>query len=154
MKLSTVTLVDLLMGVLPGAADLQASIYVPPGLSPGDTYHLVFVTEGYTNATSSDIDYYNAFVQSEAARNPSLTGTEMGVTWRVIASTSAIDARDNAHVEAPVYLLNGTKVADDHADFWDGFLDAPVIVDQFVDTWPAESGPERASMVAGQLGTP
>lgn len=122
------------------AATAHASIIVPAGLNPGDTYHLAFVTKGIRNATSASIADYNAFVQAEAAQNPSLSGTDVGVTWRAIASTNFVHARDNALVEAPVYLLNGTtKIADGYTDMWDGSIDAPFILDQFADSfpWPA-----------------
>lgn len=42
-------------------------------------------------------------------------------TYKAIASTHA---RDNVLVEAPVYLLDGTKIADGSADMWDATLDA------------------------------
>jgi hypothetical protein len=110
----------------------QASVLVPDGLQPGDMYHLAFVTRGERNATSTDIQDYNDFVQLQASANAALTGTDMGVTWRAIASTSATDARDNARVEAPVYLMNGTtQIASGFADMWDGSLLAPIGLDQF-----------------------
>ena len=106
------------------ASVANAAIVVPPSLNPGDKYHLAFVSSTSRNALSSDIADYNAFVQSAA--DAAGFGITEGVTWYVLASTSAVDARDNAVVGAatPVYLLNGTtKVADGFADFWDGSLD-------------------------------
>ncbi len=71
-----------------------------------------------------DIGDYNAFVQAQAGLNPSLTGTDEGVSWRAIASTWEADARANALITAHVYLLDGTtKIADGYADMWDGDLD-------------------------------
>jgi hypothetical protein len=111
---------------------------VPAGLSPGDKYHLVFITRGVHDGASSDISAYNSFVQTEAAANPALTGTDVGITWSAIASTRTVNARDNALVSAPIYLLNGTKVADGFSDLWDSttpahspLLSAPINVDQF-----------------------
>lgn len=107
--------------------------FVPAGLSPGDKYHLVFVTDGTIDAMDSNIMVYNDFVQSEAELNPSLTGTDFGVEWNALVSTPGMNARDNAVVGAttPVYLLDGTKLADGFNDFWDQSLLAPVDVDQY-----------------------
>ncbi len=123
-----------LLVICAAARPLLAGAVVPAGLSPGDKYHLVFVTDGTIDALSSDINVYNNFVQSEAALNPSLTGTDMGVQWKALASTPSINARDNAVVGAntPVFLLDGTtKLADGFNDFWDQFLLAPVNIDQY-----------------------
>ncbi|MDH3514446.1 MAG: VPLPA-CTERM sorting domain-containing protein [Gammaproteobacteria bacterium] len=107
---------------------------VPVGLSPGDTYQLVFLTSGTTVATSTDIADYNNFVQTQAALNPSLTGTDMGVTYAAIGSTSTVNATANAVVTAPVYLLDGTLVATGFSDFWDGAINVPINLDQFGNT--------------------
>lgn len=109
----------------------DAALYVPPGLNPGDMYHLAFVTSGERDATSILIADYNGFVQAQAALNPTLTGTDIGISWRTIASTAAQDAQTNAPVLAPVYRLDGVKIADDFADLWDGQIDAPLSIDQF-----------------------
>src|SRR5687768_14537876 len=106
------------------ASSSHGSIFVPPGLNPGDMYHLAFVTRDERDATSSDITVYNAFVQVQAALNPTLTGTDMGVLWNAIGSTASVNARDNAPVAAAVYLLDGTKIADDFGDIWDGSIDS------------------------------
>lgn len=106
---------------------------VPAGLSPGDKYQLVFITDGTINAMSADIAVYNAFAQAQAELNPSLTGTDMGAQWKALVSTPTIDANANAVVGAntPVYLLNGTKIADGFADMWDQSVDALVNVNQY-----------------------
>jgi hypothetical protein len=78
----------------------------------------MFVTRGERDATSTDINDYNAFVLSEAALNPGLTGTNQGVQWYAIGSTATVHARDNAFVTGPVYLLNGTRFQDGFADMW------------------------------------
>jgi hypothetical protein len=118
------------ISLFPFRAD--ASVFVPLGLNPGDMYHLAFVTRDRLDATSFEIADYNAFVQAQAALNPSLTGTDMGVEWHAIASTPSVAARDNTFVEAPVYRLDGVKIADGFADIWDGTLDASLSVTQFV----------------------
>jgi hypothetical protein len=96
-----------------GAA--QAALITPPGLQPGDTYQLAFVTSGTFKATSGDIAEYDALVQAAAA------AAGMGsVTWRVIGSTLGVSAIDHAVVSAPVYNMNGALVATGFTDFWDG----------------------------------
>lgn len=112
----------------------QAAPYVPPSLSPGDSYHLVFITDGLHDATSGVIATYNNFVQSQASLNPVLTGTNMGVTYKAIVSTTTIDANANAVVSAPVYNFNGDKIADNFADMWDGTIDNAIAYNQFVAT--------------------
>lgn len=115
----------------------HAGPVVPEGLQPGDSYQLVFVTAGTHQATSTDVETYNDFVNQQAALAAALTGTDVGVEWFAVASTGTVDARDNAVVGAdvPVYLLNGTtKVADGYNDFWDGSLDAAINLTQNLTT--------------------
>ena len=109
------------------------ALYVPPGLGPDDTYHLVFVTRDIDNAIATTIGPYNDFVQRQAEQNPSLTGTDAGITYKVIGSSIAdnVSAFNNAVVEAPVYLLDGTLIATGYDDMWDGELAAPINVTEF-----------------------
>ena len=88
----------------------------PEGLTPGQSYHWMFITRGTIDSNSADIAVYNAFVDAEAALNPDLAG----LSWRAIASTEAVDARLNAPVNGPVYLLDGARFTDDFLDMWDG----------------------------------
>jgi len=101
---------------------------VPAGFGPGDTYQLVFVTSTTRDATSSNINDYNDFVQ-DAADNAGLGG----VTWKAICSTRSnaglvVHARDNAVVSAPVYQLDGGlfATAAGFVDMWDGDLLRPI----------------------------
>jgi hypothetical protein len=96
---------------------------------PGDTYHLVFVTSLTTNAVSTSIAVYNTFVNDVADTSP-LTGVPL-VTWYAIGSTGTTDAKNNAVVSAPVYLLNGSsKIADGATDIWDGSITNPITMTQ------------------------
>lgn len=118
---------------------VYAALNPPTGLNPGDRYQLVFVTEGATDATSIDIAYYNAFVQSEATRSGALT-ENIATNWTAIASTtssfgpSGTDAWINALVSAPVYRVDGFLVATGFEDMWDGTLNTAISYDQFGDT--------------------
>lgn len=117
---------NILAGAVLGvtASVASAAIVVPPSLSPGDKYHLVFVTSTTRNATSTNIADYNAFVQA-AADNAGI-GSGDGVDWFAIGSTQTVAAKVNALIGATnlVFLLNGTtKVADGYTDMWDTTLD-------------------------------
>jgi hypothetical protein len=89
-------------------------------------YHLVFVVQN-TLATSSDIAFYNTFVNDRADMVPELRE----FTWFAIGSTATVNARDNALISAPVYRLDAIKVADGIDDMWDGSLDASISINQF-----------------------
>ena len=108
------------------------AVTVPVGVNPGDTYQLVFVTAGTIDALSTNIADYNSFVQGEAALNPALTGTDMGVTYTAIASTSSVNANANAAVTAAVYLVDGSAlVATGFSDLWDGNINAAIDRNQY-----------------------
>jgi hypothetical protein len=115
-----------LFGLPAAALQATAAIPVPAGFGPGDTYHLLFNSSTFTNALSSDINFYNGFVQ--AAADAAGVGTSEGLTWKAIASTSAVDARVNAVVGAntPVFNMRQgqlEQIADGFSDLWDGALD-------------------------------
>ncbi|MCF7956172.1 MAG: hypothetical protein K9M75_10245 [Phycisphaerae bacterium] len=135
-KLIIMAIVGLAAAAVNAAVVGQLGVLDVSGVNPatgkvwaaGDQYRLVFVTSATTDATSTDITTYNAFVQglAEAA------GLGGGV-WNVIGSTATVDARDNtgtnrynaSHVSVPIFLIDGvTKIADNNADLWDGGIDA------------------------------
>jgi hypothetical protein len=115
-------------------ASAAAGPIVPTGLTPGDKYYLAFVTRDGRNATSTNIADYNSFAQAQAALNPSLTGTDVGVTWKALGSTASVSALTNLGLgEFPIYLLDGTtKIADGATDLWDGSLDNALDLTQFL----------------------
>lgn len=90
-------LAGLVIATVLAATSARAEVFVPPGLNPGDEYHLVFVTEGTRDATSHDIADHNAFVQAEAEREGATT-EDFGIHWFAIGSTATVNARDNALV--------------------------------------------------------
>ena len=116
---------------VPGGASAQENSVrltwplVPSGLSDGDRFRLIFITDTARDATSTDIDDYNAFVQSRAAAGHTAI-QPYSDQFRVVGSTAAVDARDNTGTTGtgvPIYWLNGSKVADNYADFYDGSWD-------------------------------
>ncbi|MCB9849203.1 MAG: thrombospondin type 3 repeat-containing protein [Phycisphaerales bacterium] len=94
----------------------------PLDLNESDRYRLLFVTDARTKATSNDIAYYNALAAADAANVPRLNA--LGTEWKALVSTSTIDARDNTDTNfnvtngVPIYLVDGTRLANDYAHLW------------------------------------
>jgi len=118
---------------------------VPSGFSVGDKLHLAFVSTSTRNAAESDpatddFGTWDALVNGDAGSS-SLSGVG-DYTWYAIVSTSgwqgsdssctpyAVDGKDHAFVSAPVYLLDGSKIADGYATLWDGDIDHAFNVDE------------------------
>ena len=108
---------------------------IPSGLGPGDSFRLLFLTSTKRSATSSDIGHYIAFVH-ERANNGHSAIQPYGADFRPVISTEnpGIDARavisyfydqsSDGPGRVPVYWINGAKVADDSADFFDNSWDS------------------------------
>ncbi len=111
-------------------ADLELS--TPGGLSPGDTFRFVFLTDGTTTATSSNISDYNTFVTNDASTQAGggvVTYNGVTLTWSAIASTSTVNAIDNVgQTMTPVYLADGTLVTTSTtlSGLWSGSLVQPI----------------------------
>lgn len=128
------------MGILSGVAFATLGIsgiaeafqLIPSGLSPGNQYRLVFVTDGTIQATSTDINTYNTFVDNEAHTSTILNDafTNVGIdpasiTWKVIGSTASVNAINNTSTNTvdtsvPIYGLDGKLIAFGNSDLWDG----------------------------------
>ena len=97
----------------------------PLGLGAGETFRLLFMTEDHRDATAADIGVYDAHVR-EAARDGHAAVRRYADHFRVVGSTAAVDARDHTrtnpnnagHTDAPIYWLNGERVAANNAGFW------------------------------------
>ena len=96
----------------------------PGNRDPGDKFRLMFQTENRRNGTSSTIGDYNTFVQGDAPPGGFHADISPYVSeFKAIVSTAAVDARDNIGATGTgvqINWVNGAKVADDYADFWDG----------------------------------
>ena len=68
---------------------------IPSDLGPGDSFRLIFIGSSNTNASSSDIDVYNTFVQNLVAASGHEDIKALSATFRMLGSTEAVDARDN-----------------------------------------------------------
>ena len=100
----------------------------PAGLSAGE-FRLIFLSSTKHNAESSNIGTYNTFVQNRAAAGHADI-RDYSSAFKVVGCTADVDARDNTgttHTSAdrgvPIYWLNGTKVADNYQDFYNGTWD-------------------------------
>ena len=102
---------------------------------PAGPYRLAFVTLPVYQATETNIEVYNGWLQEEAnAAGIGIGGIYGDLEWNVIGSTAEVDARDNTGTNplidgagVPVYLTDGvTMIAADNADLWDGVIAAPL----------------------------
>ena len=117
---------------------------IPDGLGPGDRFRLLFTSSNSNNADDTGIAAYNTWVQARAAAgHAGIRAYSDG--FRVVGSTAAVDAIDNTQTNytdddkgVPIYWLNGSKVADDYEDFYDG-------------SWEDEAGSKDASGTARTL---
>ena len=108
------------------AADLQIS--TPTGLSAGETFRIVFITDATRDSTSTNIADYNAFVSNDATTEAGggvvkYNGTTL--SWSAIASTPFTNAFTNVgQTGAPIYLVDGTQVtgSDTSTGLWSGSL--------------------------------
>ena len=105
---------------------------IPDDLGVGDSFRLLFVTADTKAATSTSNLVYSNFINAPAAHivEPGNLVYEWGVVN--IAQTSLVslpgaDARLRTDTTwtatdrgVPIYWLNGARVADDYADFYDG----------------------------------
>ena len=105
---------------------------IPADLGPGDAFRLLFITRGTKAATRTGIHTYHNFVSSDVIHivEPGNLVSEWGTISLLqtpLLSTPGADARlhtDTTWTETdrgmPIYWLNGARVADDYADFYDG----------------------------------
>ena len=143
---------------------------IPTGLGGGDSFRLLFVRHVGTEATSSDINFYNEKVQKRAG-NGHTSIRDYSSHFRALASTDSVDARDNTATTGagvPIYYLNGDKVADNYADFYDGSWNstsptnfrAEAITAAEVPVWTGSGADGTAATLlgapgsSGALGTP
>ncbi len=98
---------------------------IPSGLGAGDGFRLIFLSSTKRNGSATDIATYNTFVQDRATAGHTDIQT-YSPGFRVVGCTPDTDARDNTATTGagvPIYWLDGNKIADDYADFYDGTWD-------------------------------
>ena len=99
----------------------------PTDLTTGKRFRLVFLSSTKRDASSTDIATYNTFILGLAAAGHADIHT-YSAGFRAVGCTAAVDARDNTGTtstgtDVSIYWLNGAKVADSYADFYDGSWD-------------------------------
>jgi hypothetical protein len=102
------------------------ALKTPAGLSYGESFRFVFITDGSTSGTSSNISAYNTFVNAQAG---GATYNGSVVTWDAIGSTSRVNAIDNVgQTNTPVYMADGTLVTSSTTStgLWSGSLQNPI----------------------------
>lgn len=114
------------------ATGRAATITNPAGLQAGDPFYVVFVTDGSRDATSTNIADYDSFVANDAGAT---TYNGSSVTWQALGTiASGVTAISRFDPDAPIYRLDGVKVANNGTDLWDGTIDVPL------DVSPTSSG--------------
>ena len=94
---------------------------IPAGLTSGDQFRLIFLSSTKRDGSATDIATYNTFIQTRAAAGHTDIQTYSD-GFTAVGCTEDVDAVDNTGttgVGVPIYWLNGAKVADDYADFYD-----------------------------------
>ncbi len=135
-----------------GLLDLTANGGINPATGEpwkyGDTYRFAFHTNSDTGRVtgneSTDIAWYNAFVQNlaDASTAYGISAAD-GATWKVIGSTAAVNARDNTETNPNVdgfgeaiFLLDGTTlIASNYSDLWDGSLQSIINLTERGEIW-------------------
>ena len=91
----------------------------PAEVTGGGTFRLIFATSAKRDATATDIDTYNTFVQGQAAAGHDAIQAYSS-SFQVVGCTEDEDALGNTSTNytasdtgVPIYWLNGNKVADD-----------------------------------------
>ena len=86
------------------------SITTPTGLAPGNTFRIVFVTDGTTSTPSTNISTYNNFVAAQA-NNETYERLDNNVECHREHVHSGAAINNIGTYNVPVYLANGTLVS-------------------------------------------
>ena len=104
-------------------------VLTPSTLAHGEKFRLLFASSTKRNARDEGNAPYNTFVRNRAKAGygihencakqfNALISTRYGDSAKVATSTTSSDT------DASIWWLNGEKVADDYADFYDGSWDS------------------------------
>lgn len=131
-------------------------IIPPPDLSPGDQYRLLFMTSGMRDATSTEIEDYNAFVQQYADASPELAA--LAVNWQAVVSTPTVAARDNTGTNPeifgegyPIYRVDGELVDQSYAALWNNEMTGLLNITEFGEPFPFDPRSNGVETWSGSL---
>ncbi len=104
----------------------------PSGVPDGGRFRLLFKTSQTGDAASTDIATYNTRVENSAnSANAHDSIKPYASQFKALGCTATVDAHTNTGTAktggVPIYWLNGPKLADDYADFYDGSWDDDAI---------------------------
>ena len=103
----------------------------PEGVSTGESFRVLIVTSTTRNAESGDIADYDAHVRSALANRGHADIRDYGPLFKALAATLG-GAHPRSHTDThpdddgpgeEIWWLNGPRVADNYADFYDGTWD-------------------------------
>ena len=102
---------------------------IPSGLSGGDTFRLLIVTSTRQAPTATAISAYDTVVQRDVTDTGHTAITSYASNFKMLGCTQTTSAIANTatastDTSAPIYWLNGQKVADDYADLYDETWDS------------------------------
>ena len=102
---------------------------IPAELGPGDSFRLLIVTSTRQTAESTTIGDYDTVVQDDVSSNGHAAIQSYSANFKMLGCTSTTDAVTNTNTgssdtAAPIYWLNGAKVADNYSDLYDGSWDS------------------------------
>ena len=103
----------------------------PEGLKQGDRYRLFFTTSEIRDATSTEAEDYNSFVQSVADASP-VVGS-WNLNWTAVARTPDTPAQINSNTDPitpdfnripeedriPIYRVDGQQIWFDYQHMWE-----------------------------------
>ena len=130
------------------AGQAHAQPPVPPGVEPGESYHLMFVDStdlfvdtfvfvppflpGFGGLDAAD--WADTFFASQASLIDNWNQTD--ILYKAVLSTQTETAADRLDIQAPIYNTNGDLIATGEADLWDGSIAIPVGYDEFGNAVP------------------
>lgn len=139
LKLNGLALLITALGSLSISKGSYAVTLTPPNLEQGTQYRLIFATSENIVGTHADVDIYNNFVNTLVNDSTYVPDSIKDNSWTAVLSTREVDAIDNTSTQlsipieeqVPIFAIRrpgeaARKVADNYADFWDGFWSSTV----------------------------